>query len=230
MARSQLRILCFADSLTSGYHKWGLESRPYSIRLQERLNQAWPSTDVQIILNGLPADRVINGSYRSRLTSSLEQQHFDWIIILGGTNDLGWGEKSEIIYEALKPALETGAGVLALTVTESGHLHSTQGAVARRRMQDLNTTILSHPEERSYVAELAAAIPWPEDLPEQERIWDDGLHFTPVGYDMMGDAVADRLLELVDADAGQDVIVADVGAQSTSSTTQESATETTWKQ
>ena len=30
---------------------------------------------------------------------------------------------------------------------------------------------------------------------ERARLWDDGLHLTPAGYDTLGDAVADALLE-----------------------------------
>ena len=32
---------------------------------------------------------------------------------------------------------------------------------------------------------------------EQEEIWDDGLHFTPKGYERLGQFVAARLLEIL---------------------------------
>lgn len=32
---------------------------------------------------------------------------------------------------------------------------------------------------------------------EQEEIWDDGLHFTPEGYERMGELVAARLMEII---------------------------------
>ena len=36
-------------------------------------------------------------------------------------------------------------------------------------------------------------------MPEEERhdIWDDGTHFTPRGYDLMGTTIAARVVELV---------------------------------
>jgi lysophospholipase L1-like esterase len=36
-------------------------------------------------------------------------------------------------------------------------------------------------------------------MPEEQRkrIWDDGLHFRDEGYDLMGELIADRLLELL---------------------------------
>ena len=52
-----------------------------------------------------------------------------------------------------------------------------------------------------YVFDLHAAIPY-HSMPEAEReeIWDDGLHFTPKGYDRMGELVAVRLMEIIEAE------------------------------
>ena len=51
-----------------------------------------------------------------------EQGDFDWVIFLGGTNDLGWGKSPLDIYEAIKSMtslpLENGARVLLMTVPE----------------------------------------------------------------------------------------------------------------
>lgn len=39
-------------------------------------------------------------------------------------------------------------------------------------------------------------------MPEEERdeIWDDGLHFTPAGYERVGRLVAERLIEILRGD------------------------------
>ena len=36
-------------------------------------------------------------------------------------------------------------------------------------------------------------------MPEKKRkeIWDDGVHFTAKGYDLMGEIIADRLIEVI---------------------------------
>lgn len=41
-------------------------------------------------------------------------------------------------------------------------------------------------------------------MPEDRRseLWDDGTHFTPRGYDLVGTIVADRLVELVTQEGG----------------------------
>jgi lysophospholipase L1-like esterase len=52
-----------------------------------------------------------------------------------------------------------------------------------------------------YIFDLKAAIPY-HSMPEAEReeIWDDGLHFTPKGYERMGELVAARLFEIIEAE------------------------------
>jgi hypothetical protein len=55
----------------------------------------------------------------------------------------------------------------------------------------------------SHTLDLKTKVPfW--DMPEEKRgeIWDDGLHFTPRGYDLIGRIIADRILELIVAESG----------------------------
>lgn len=95
---------------------------------------------------------------------------YDWIIILGGTNDLDWGQSPKAIYENLrmsnwllhwiprcKPliidasttekvwtvALQSKAQVLALSVIESA---SNKASLTRRR-NELNEMIAKHEEK-----------------------------------------------------------------------------------
>ena len=50
----------------------------------------------------------------------------------------------------------------------------------------------------SFTLDLKSKIPY-FSMPEEERraIWDDGTHFTPRGYDLMGTIIAARVVELV---------------------------------
>ena len=194
-----LRILCFGDSLTAGYHSWGTEYSPYAIRLKQRLEQRFPSREFQIVVDGLPGDAVIDGQYLLRLESRLTNSNsFDWIIMMGGTNDIGWGRSCEAIYEALQEiwteAIESGAKVLALTVPAS-RICATQRGM--QLIQGLNTAILGHGEEKFWTTDVCTQLPWPNEADEQDRVWDDGLHFTPAGYRMVGDLVADKIIDLL---------------------------------
>ena len=99
-----LRILCFGDSLTAGYTHFGVEHYPYSDYLETMLLKLLPSTKITIDNAGLSADRVKAGLFLRRIEGKCAKaaaNPYDWVIILGGTNDLGWNEPPEEIYEAL---------------------------------------------------------------------------------------------------------------------------------
>lgn len=50
----------------------------------------------------------------------------------------------------------------------------------------------------SFVFDLAAAIPfWSLADAERERYWDDAIHLTPDGYDLMGERIAAHLVDLI---------------------------------
>ena len=190
---SSLRILCFGASITAGFHRFGLAHHPYALRLEERLKERFPQAEIDIDIDAFSGDRVIAGQYFSRLELRCTGKHkikYDWIIMQGGGNDLGFGRAPERIYEELKNlwriALDSGAKVLALTVTETADRRTTM----RARYDALNRMIMDHKEGGFHVADVCSALPWVTDIEEQRRLWDDGLHFTPAGYDAIGDSIA----------------------------------------
>lgn len=98
-----LRILCFGDSLTAGYTMCGYEHHPYADHLRTSLEHMLNSSDVQVEVAGLSGDQV-QGQYLRRIKAKCpisKEPKYDWIIIMGGTNDLGWGQQPETIYEGL---------------------------------------------------------------------------------------------------------------------------------
>lgn len=104
-----LRILCFGDSLTAGWSVWGTRLDPYSEHLQAPLERLLWSTNVIVDVDGVAGDRVIAppGQYLRRMNARCEKAiaaPYDWFIIMGGTNDLGWGSSPEEIYESLGTA------------------------------------------------------------------------------------------------------------------------------
>ncbi|KAI3395983.1 hypothetical protein diail_553 [Diaporthe ilicicola] len=205
--RRSLRILCFGDSLTSGYSQLGSITHPYSQRLTSVLSASFPSLTIDAHADGLPGDVVCTAG--SRYLRRIEPKFltkgggtpYDWTVVLGGTNDLAFQFAAVDIYKALRDvwdvALSKGGRVLACTVPEAG----TRGAIGervKRRRDELNALILGHRQENFFTFDLNTAIPFWSLAPEERKTyWDDHIHLTPAGYDLMGEKIAARLVEII---------------------------------
>ncbi|KAL9006314.1 MAG: hypothetical protein Q9188_000913 [Gyalolechia gomerana] len=207
-----LRTLCFGDSLTAGYSKYGYFHYPYAKQIREKLEEHLPDTEATLDVAGLSGDQVIAGQFLPRMKgmcAKAEDEPYDWIIVLGGTNDLGWNERADEIYEALsRVALDIGANVLALSVLEAEYA---SGDIVQRR-KELNKLTANHREDRLYHLDLCAAVPYfTMNETMRKMIWDDGLHLTMDGYKMMEDVIATKLLGLVNV-IGRHPILDEIGA------------------
>lgn len=214
-----LRLLCFGASITAGWSAGGSHHYPYSSQLSARLADALPATHFSIEVDGLSGDTLINGQYNNRMQQDMKSVKvaYDWVIIQAGGNDLGWGREPETIFTALKPfweiPLSTGANVLALTVTE----HGNDNAEQFKKRETLNELISNYTDSNHtiaggnyYVADVATAIPY-KTMSESDRklFWSDDTHFTQEGYRLMGDVIADRLIDLIQ---GNDTTSNSIGA------------------
>lgn len=131
---------------------------------------------------------------------------YDWVLILGGTNDLGWGKPVSFIHERLTDIsdvpLSNGAKVLLFTIPEC----ASKSASLDAKRDELNQLIKDDDREGVFVFDLHAKIPYHSmDESERKEIWDDGLHLTSKGYERMGELVAERLIELLDAEASEEL-------------------------
>ncbi|OQE32222.1 hypothetical protein PENSTE_c001G09315 [Penicillium steckii] len=86
MMDEKISILCFGNSLTAGYHCFGLEYHPYAEKLKETIQAVRPNTDITTDVEGLPGDLVTSpGAFLRRLQGKLANKQYDWVIFLGGT-------------------------------------------------------------------------------------------------------------------------------------------------
>ncbi|KAH7419702.1 SGNH hydrolase-type esterase domain-containing protein [Cadophora sp. MPI-SDFR-AT-0126] len=201
-----LHVLCFGDSLTEGYSMYGMQWTPYSETLQTRLDeQLGNEWKVNIDTDGV-SGQLVTAGFRKRMeglygVKRTRESPYDWVIFLGGTNDLAYSLSPTKIHDEIKAItalpLETGAKVLLMTVPECG----VKNKKLDERRNELNSLIKGDERDGVYTLDLHALIPF-HAMPEAERdeIWDDGLHFTPEGYQRVGLLVADRLIELLAGD------------------------------
>lgn len=196
---TSMRILAIGDSLTAGYYQGGFRFHPYSQRLTALFSSI--EKPVHIDTEGISGEKVVP-SMVDRLEKILRQTNgyaYDFVIILGGTNDLGWNRSAETIFNhGLKlmydQVLQTKSRLVVMTVIEN-RVNSPEHPDDQRR-QMLNHFIRqyaeNHPEKnRIYLADLDREISFHRAPNCQQALllWDDYIHLTPAGYDRMADVI-----------------------------------------
>lgn len=196
-------IVCFGDSLTAGFQSptadnpQGAET-PYGRFLQELTG---PS--VRVSVSGLCGE--LTGDMAMRFRSAVLVHEPAYVVILGGTNDLGWNATPAAILRNLRQMYElaAAAGVTPVPVTVpsirvSDDLSSEEGrrwlAEHLDRRRQLNGLILRYAESKGLAAfDLFAATAEPETQQLAAQYSNDGLHLTTAGYRLM----AERLYQEV---------------------------------
>ena len=186
-------IVCFGDSLTSGYQSPTVDSpqireTPYGAFLQEHLGE-----QARIRVSGICGE--LTGEMAGRFRDDALAHGPAAVVILGGTNDLGCGaHPAEIFRNLLKMyELAFGARVQPVAVTVPSIRLEGDGAdewaaehIARRHA--LNRLIQEYGTRRSMpVADLFAATSEPITGQLQARYSNDGLHLTTEGYRRLAD-------------------------------------------
>lgn len=143
---------------------------------------------------------------RKTLAEAVEEGHYyRWIIILGGIQDLGLGYKPEVIFDGLRQmyqmVYEHGANLVIMTINETGRLKTNDPRDVDRHA--LNTLIKKYAWEnhyaggrRTFCVDINEAIPWHRaDLDEKKKLWDDHMHLTPNGYDLIGTLIFQTIVD-----------------------------------
>ena len=192
-------IVCFGDSLTAGFQSpttdnpLGIET-PYGRFLQELTGPA-----VRVSVSGICGE--LTGEMAMRFRSAVLVHQPTHVVILGGTNDLGWNAlPADIMRNLLKMyELAAAAGIKPVPVTVPSirvgdDLRSEDGrrwfAQHLDRRCQLNGLILRYAESKRFAAfDLFAATAEPETRQLEAEYSNDGLHLTTAGYRL----IAERL-------------------------------------
>ena len=197
------RILAFGDSLTEGWCHFGLKFHPYTSRLKELLRSS-SNRACELINKGRSGETT--DEMVSRLARVLSTEGpFHLAIILGGTNDLGqsW-ETANPLFERLKSlhetVLEHGATSVAVTIPETGYEEMEQYAFAKKKRNKINELLGTYAADSNgkvVLCDFAAKFPRHSLKPDElERLWNDGLHLTPAGYDRMAEIIYEVIRHL----------------------------------
>ncbi len=194
-------IVCFGDSLTAGYQSPtpdcpSVRETPYGVFLQERLGGA-----ARVVVSGICGEVTADMAARFGADALAAKPAF--VIILGGTNDLGWRLAPRDILRNLVAMYEQAAGTQPIAVTvPSIRLGGERGTPAERAWEReligpreaLNRLIAEFCAGRGLVClDLFQATLEPGTRRLARAYSNDGLHLTTEGYRRFADLLYDQV-------------------------------------
>ncbi len=196
-------IVCFGDSLTAGFQSPTADNPEGAETPYGRFLQELTGPSVRVSVSGLCGE--LTGDMAIRFRSAVLVHEPAYVVILGGTNDLGWNATPRAILRNLLMMYElaAAAGVTPVPVTVPSirvgdDLSSEEGrrwlAEHLDRRRQLNGLILRSAESKGLAAfDLFAATAEPDTQQLAAQYSNDGLHLTTAGYRLM----AERLYQEV---------------------------------
>ena len=183
-----MTIVCFGDSLTEGYQS-SLELgrtgfTPYGQWLQEKIGEHGT-----VLIRGVCGE--ITQQMIERFPGDVLAHFPGYVVILGGTNDLGWGVPPKTVLANLlwmySEAESHGIQAVGVTIPSLGGVgvrgaSSLYGRAIQARMA-VNEPLKNHCERQKIpLVDLFTATCDPVSQELAPEYSDDGLHLTTLGY------------------------------------------------
>jgi lysophospholipase L1-like esterase len=204
-------VLCYGDSLTAGFFRHGTEFHPYGNVLASK--SGLPVTTVG--MSGWTTEKMkkgavdhnaedLVGNHGDGLVTLINEQHYDLVCLMAGTNDLGHhfsiGTIVDNIEGLVKYCLTNNptTKVALLTVPPNGGETAYESIRKRRAAVNAGLAkIASRHSDRVLLIDTSEALPNPGNTSGTgAELWDaDTLHFSPVGSARLGELVYNKLVE-----------------------------------
>ncbi len=208
----QKTMVCFGDSLTLGYQSPTYQN-PYVVNVPYGTYlQKWAGERARIVTQGVCGDTTQEMAARFHREVILENP--DWVVILGGTNDLGYGAPPSEILGRLERfyGMAQKAGIQPVGVTvpsiglewlvEPSPSHTMSNPEERefpegiRKRLELNQHIQRLGEERHFpVIDLFSETCDPVEKTLADPFSQDGLHLTVRGYMKLAELIWIQVLQ-----------------------------------
>jgi lysophospholipase L1-like esterase len=195
-------IVCFGDSLTAGYQSPTPEHPVQQDTPYGRFLQEWLGASVQVHISGVCGELTAEMGMRFRRDVLAHRPRY--VVLLGGTNDLGWNaEPLHVMRNLIKmyeQALAEGVTPVPVTVpsirvaTDGGRDASQWVDDHLHRRDRLNGSIRQYADAKhlSYV-DLFAATVEPATRLLAPQYSNDGLHLTALGYRRFAELLFDQV-------------------------------------
>lgn len=202
------RILCYGDSLTAGFCCHGSRFIPYATTLKSKLINAMNS-DIEVDhygFSGWTAQEMLSSSHEGEvqdftgskgpgLARALQNKQYSLLILMAGTNDIGSGTKADAVFKHIKDLIQfaekSNTRVLNIGIPDTKH--QGPGWLSSRR-QTVNTMLARHAEDQK---KWLTFMPCPVTLSSPEYFDPDGLHFSPAGYEALGQGLAQDVCKIL---------------------------------
>ena len=186
-----VRVVALGDSLTVGFQSYELfgdreSSTRYTVVLAEQVERDFPpsSLSFEIINKGVVGE--LTEQMLARFDSDVIRLSPSIVIILGGSNDLGWGLAPHDIFSNLYHMCELSlkSGITPIACTVPSILGFDEGIPPRIVLNELIQKYCSR--EKLQCVDLFSATMDRASKRLASRYSSDGLHLKPEGYRKMG--------------------------------------------
>ncbi|XP_057289921.1 uncharacterized protein LOC130612599 isoform X1 [Hydractinia symbiolongicarpus] len=207
-----VNMLAFGDSLTRGYYNKGKNHHPYTMKLQYLLNKMDAKRCFIVENEGRDGDMAF-GEMPKRMEEFFDnsKKQFEWVIILGGTNDIynkkhaGRHTAAELTQNILSVhhlAHQHGARTVAVTIPEvecqSSDLCQDMKQTREAVNDNLRTFALDH-KNSVMLCDLAGSLVRNKISHKLVgQFFEGGLHLKPRGYETMAKIIFESLKQALD--------------------------------
>jgi lysophospholipase L1-like esterase len=197
-----MKIVALGDSLTVGETGFTISDEPVTpypkcleLLAEEYLRGRQSSMAVEVLNRGVNGD--LTSGMLERFPRDVVEAKADYVIILGGSNDIGWGLDPTTIAHNLsgmyEAALNNGIRAVACAVPS---ILGFDELISPRL--GLNRLIRAEAETRKMpFIDLFTATADPRNNRLSEDYSADGLHLNPKGYERIGKHIFDKWLRAV---------------------------------
>ena len=202
-------LVCFGDSLTAGYQISPESGHPLPDAPYGGFVQQWLGARGQVVISGICGE--LTSEMVKRFHRDVIAQQPSMTVILGGTNDLGWGAQPSQIYENLRKlyhmALDVGIQPIGVTVPSlrtDGIESSFAQSSSQEQVPPLPSWLQFHITQRFVLNRMILETCRDLDIPSVDlfqetaegshhllaaRFSSDGLHLNTQGYEQFAKLV-----------------------------------------
>jgi lysophospholipase L1-like esterase len=196
-----VNILCIGDSITWGYYLYGSKKYPYSDILEKCLKEYYKFSNIKIKECGINGERVVN-QMEERLENILKEDMYDYVILLGGLNDLADiminRKKTEDVINSfvnMYKVLNDNIYVKRFFHVTIPYCSVDKYLEYQKVKKEINDKILFELySNKRYIIDIGNHEKYRFnylylDDKKRDEYWDDGLHFTPKGYELLAQCI-----------------------------------------